>query len=205
MKNVPLSEKLGAMAVVDRLRHQQLHVQEYLDLPRRRDEIANGIRDYYQTHGIAFDDALVEQGVREFFSQRLAFAPPELGGFGKLLTRLLLLRDTPHRPAARRGADLGWLIPVLLGALLLLTFFAFVIAQDIKSKQAAAPETSPVTIITAPAETTHPPAPQAPPRAQQAQPPAMVQTEPPAADQGQDMLRQAEPRQDLRTIELHPF
>ncbi|MGF6590620.1 DUF6384 family protein [Pseudomonas sp. 2835] len=205
MINVPLSEKLGAMAVVDRLRHQQLQVQECLDLPRRRDEIAVGIRDYYQTHGIAFNDALVEQGVREFFSQRLAFAPPKLGGFGKLLTRLLLLRDTLNRPAARRGADLGWLIPVLLGALLLLTFFAFVIAQDIKSKQAAAPETSPVTTITAPVETTHSPAPQGSPRAQQAQPPAMVQTEPPAADPGKDMPRQAEPSQDLRTIELHPF
>lgn len=44
MRNVPLSEKLGAMAVVDRLRHQQLQVQECLDLPRRRDEIAIGTR-----------------------------------------------------------------------------------------------------------------------------------------------------------------
>jgi hypothetical protein len=37
-------------------------VQEHLDLPRRRAEVAERIRGYYQRQGIACDDSLIEQG-----------------------------------------------------------------------------------------------------------------------------------------------
>lgn len=92
MSSVPLSEQLGAMAVVDQLRHQQMQVQEHLNLPQRRAEVAERIRTYYQAQGIAYDDALIEQGVRAFFARRLAFEAPEQTTLQRLTTRLLLNR-----------------------------------------------------------------------------------------------------------------
>jgi len=92
MSSVPLSEQLGAMAVVDQLRHQQMQVQEPLNLPQRRAEVAERIRTYYQAQGIAYDDALIEQGVRAFFARRLAFEAPEQTALQRLTTRLLLNR-----------------------------------------------------------------------------------------------------------------
>lgn len=92
MSSVPLSEQLGAMAVVDQLRHQQMQVQEHLNLPQRRAEVAERIRTYYQAQGIAYDDALIEQGVRAFFARRLAFEAPEQTALQLLTTRLLLNR-----------------------------------------------------------------------------------------------------------------
>ena len=92
MSSVPLSEQLGAMAVVDQLRHQQMQVQEHLNLPQRRAEVAERIRTYYQAQGIAYDDALIEQGVRAFFARRLAFEAPEQTALQRLTTRLLLNR-----------------------------------------------------------------------------------------------------------------
>ncbi|MCU9529625.1 DUF6384 family protein [Pseudomonas mosselii] len=58
--SIPLSERIGAMGLVDQLRHREMAIQEHLDLPRRRAEVAEGIRTYYQSHGIAFDEATVE-------------------------------------------------------------------------------------------------------------------------------------------------
>lgn len=92
MSSVPLSEQLGAMAVVDQLRHQQMQVQEHLNLPQRRAEVASRIRSYYQSHGIAFDDALIEQGVRDFFARRLSFEAPAQSSVARLTSTLLLNR-----------------------------------------------------------------------------------------------------------------
>lgn len=92
MSSVPLSEQLGAMAVVDQLRHQQMQVQEHLNLPQRRAEVAERIRSYYQSHGIDYDDALIEQGVRDFFARRLAFEAPAQGTLARLGSTLLLHR-----------------------------------------------------------------------------------------------------------------
>lgn len=70
-----LGEQLGAMAIVDELRHKQMVVDEHLDLPKRRAEVAQRIRDYYAAHRLAVDDELIEQGVRAYFAQRLEFEP----------------------------------------------------------------------------------------------------------------------------------
>ena len=108
MKQGALSEQMGAMALVDQLRLQQRQVQDHLDLPRRRDEVAGRIRTYYQSQGIACDDALIDRGVRAFFAERLVFQAPELsrqsrswcwlitrqGRIAVLLFRALLLIGT---------------------------------------------------------------------------------------------------------------
>ncbi|WP_238541219.1 DUF6384 family protein [Pseudomonas sp. GM18] len=80
------------MAFVDELRHEQKQVQEHLDLPRRRADIAERIRVYYQSHDITFDDDLIEQGVRQFFAHRLKFEAPTLSDFNAWLVNTLINR-----------------------------------------------------------------------------------------------------------------
>ncbi|HGM5579600.1 TPA: DUF6384 family protein [Pseudomonas putida] len=91
---VSLSEQMGAMGLVDQLRHREMALQEHLDLPRRRAEVADRIRTYYQNQGIAFDDELVDQGVRAFFSRRLVFEAPPLTLAERILVQLGLARRT---------------------------------------------------------------------------------------------------------------
>lgn len=92
MAAVTLSEQMGAMAIVDDLRHRQLIAKEHLSLPERREEVVRRIRDYYQSKGIDADDALIEQGVREYFSKRLAFEAPEMSWFARMVTNVLISR-----------------------------------------------------------------------------------------------------------------
>lgn len=92
--SIPLSEQIGAMGLVDQLRHREMQIQEHLDLPRRRAEVAERIRSYYQHNGIAFDDATIEEGVRLFFSRRLVFEAPTLNLAQRLLVRLNMARGT---------------------------------------------------------------------------------------------------------------
>ncbi|WP_157966830.1 DUF6384 family protein [Pseudomonas sichuanensis] len=87
---VSLSEQMGAMALVDELRHRDMELQDHLDLPRRRAEVAERIRAYYQNNGIHYEDAQIEEGVRAFFSRRLMFEAPTLNFAQRLLTRLAM-------------------------------------------------------------------------------------------------------------------
>ncbi|MGF6590622.1 DUF6384 family protein [Pseudomonas sp. 2835] len=92
MKKPLISEHLGAMALVDEMRHQQLQLKEHLDLPRRQAEVAERIRTHYLQQGIQCDDELVEQGVHDFFARRLEFEAPDLAWHEKLLARILMAR-----------------------------------------------------------------------------------------------------------------
>ena len=87
-----LSEQLGAMALVDQLRHQQMEVEEHLNMPQRRTAVAARIREYYQNNGIAFTDAQIDQGVREFFDKRLTFDAPPQGMLNGWVSTALLNR-----------------------------------------------------------------------------------------------------------------
>jgi hypothetical protein len=116
MSRIPLSEQLTAMAFVDELRHEQKQVQEHLDLPQRRAEIAERIRNYYRNHDIIFDDDLIEQGVRRFFAHRLMFEAPSLNGFNAWLVRTLINREwgTPNAKPWFSGRRV-FLLAVTLG------------------------------------------------------------------------------------------
>lgn len=92
MRELTLSEQMGAMAVVDGLRHRQLQLNEHLNLPARREEATRGIREYYLQQNIEADDALIEKGVREFFSHRFTYLEPPLGFWSKALARAHLQR-----------------------------------------------------------------------------------------------------------------
>jgi|GEM_PF-2516323 len=85
-----ISEQMGAMALVDELRHRQMEVEEHLDLPRREAEVAERIRAYYKSQGIECDDQLVDQGVREFFNQRLVFEAQPMSLWQRFLGRLVI-------------------------------------------------------------------------------------------------------------------
>lgn len=98
--SVTLAEQMGAMAIVDDLRHRQRLIQDHLDLPARRQEVINKIRAYYQSKGIQADDALIEQGVREYFERRLTFEAPKEGFLSTRLITLYITRDKWWKAAA---------------------------------------------------------------------------------------------------------
>ena len=105
-----LTEQMGAMAIVDDLRHRQRLIQEHLDLPARRQEVINKIRAYYQSKGIEADNALIEQGTREYFERRLTFEAPEIGYLSSCLATFYITRDKWWKTAA-----LGVATSVLIG------------------------------------------------------------------------------------------
>ncbi|CAN7612858.1 DUF6384 family protein [Pseudoduganella sp. LjRoot289] len=92
-----LSEQLGAMALIDELRHRQMVVSEQLDLPRRRAEVGQRIRDYYAAQNIAVDEELIGQGVRAYFDGRLRFVPATPGMLAGLLARAYVRRGEQAR------------------------------------------------------------------------------------------------------------
>jgi len=102
-----LSEQLGAMAIIDELRHRQMVVDEHLDLPRRREEVAARIREYYAANRLAVDDELIAEGVRAYFAQRLEFEP----GPGDPAEREKALQYVAAQRASRQagqGRASGW-------------------------------------------------------------------------------------------------
>lgn len=100
MAQATLSEQMGAMALIDQLRQQQMVVQEHLNLPQRREEVARRIRDYYQSRNIAVDDAVVAQGVRAYFDRRLVFEAPRLGKVANSVANLYVTRSRWMKPVA---------------------------------------------------------------------------------------------------------
>ncbi len=98
MAEVSLRDQMGAMALIDEMRHKQMIVQEHLDLPRRREEVARRIREYYQSQNIEVNDALVEQGVRSYFERRLTYEAPPVGGLSSWLARIYITRSSWKKP-----------------------------------------------------------------------------------------------------------
>lgn len=131
MATATLTDQMGAMTLVDDLRHRQMVVQEHLDLPKRREEVAKRIREYYQSQNISFDEALVEQGVRAYFDRRLTFERPKTGNLSRLLAVAYIRRSR-------------WMVPVGAGLLALSVAGAagYQIMQARDADQTKAVETS---------------------------------------------------------------
>lgn len=98
MAEARLRDQMGAMALIDEMRHKQMIVQEHLDLPKRREEVVRRIREYYQSQNIAVNDELVEQGVRSYFEGRLTYEAPPAGGLSGLLARIYITRSSWKKP-----------------------------------------------------------------------------------------------------------
>lgn len=104
-----LSAQLGAMSIIDELRRKQMMVAEQLDLPRRRADVEQRIRAYYDAQNIPVDDGLIAKGVRAYFDGRLQFRPASPGKLQALLSRLYVQRAR-HASIYRRclrGAAVG--------------------------------------------------------------------------------------------------
>ncbi|MQA52913.1 DUF6384 family protein [Pseudomonas piscis] len=100
MSSISLTEQMGAMALIDELRYSQAEVQKHLDLPRHRLLVAERIREYYRSRGIEVEDALVEEGVRNFFANRLTYAAQPIGAWAKGLARIYIARARWLMPVA---------------------------------------------------------------------------------------------------------
>lgn len=109
MAEARLREQMGAMALIDEMRHRQMVVQEHLDLPRRREEVARRIREYYRSQNIQVADELVEQGVRTYFDKRLSYEAPRTGKLPDLLARVYVSRSSWKKPALAGVAALALL------------------------------------------------------------------------------------------------
>ena len=93
MGEVSLRDQLGALAVIDEMRHRDMVVQEHLDLPKRRAEVILRVREFYATRGVEVDEATIEQGVKAYFDRRLTFEAPELTPLQERLARLYITRE----------------------------------------------------------------------------------------------------------------
>lgn len=87
---VRLADHVGALALVDDLRHQQNIIDELIDLPRRREEVARMLREHYTRQNIPVLDSLIEAGVRAYFDRRLRFEAPQPAGLRARLSQALM-------------------------------------------------------------------------------------------------------------------
>lgn len=81
MASPTLQDQMGAMALIDELRHRRMNVQQHMNLPLHRAEVATRIRDYYLNQNIVVGDDVIEAGVRAYFERRLRFDSPDLTGW----------------------------------------------------------------------------------------------------------------------------
>lgn len=102
MNTIRLDEQMGAMALIDALREQQLRVEEHLDLQRRREAIAQRIREYYVAHGQQVDDAMIAEGVRAYFADRLTWKSHGFTGWQARLVGAYVRREL-WLPKVRTG------------------------------------------------------------------------------------------------------
>jgi hypothetical protein len=93
MGEVSLRDQLGALAVIDDLRHRDMVVQEHLDLPQRRAEVLRRVREYYASRGVEVDEATIEQGVKAYFDRRLTYEVQEISPMQARLARLYITRQ----------------------------------------------------------------------------------------------------------------
>jgi len=93
MGQASLRDQLGALAVIDTLRHRELVVQEHLDLPKRRAEVILRVREFYSMRNVEVDAATIEQGVKAYFDQRLTYEAPNLTPLQQRMARLYIRRD----------------------------------------------------------------------------------------------------------------
>jgi len=103
---VTLTEQMGAMSLIDDMRHKQMLVQEHLNLPERRREVAQRIRDYYASKSIETDTDMVDKGVADYFSKRLTYEAGAGNKFKELIAGAYVTRNK-------------WLSKVIIGAIVL--------------------------------------------------------------------------------------
>jgi len=100
MSNVSLTVQLGAMQYVDDIRHARSAVDDQLDMPKRRLEVANRIAEYYAAQQISVTPDAIESGVRAYFDRRLSFEAPKVGTLAALVATVYVTRGQWGRKLA---------------------------------------------------------------------------------------------------------
>lgn len=93
MADITFSEQMGAIALIDSMRHRALRVSEHLDVAARAEEAKKRIRSFYEQQRIAVDDNLVDAGVQQYFDRRLTFEPHRLGRWGSMAAKAFVSRS----------------------------------------------------------------------------------------------------------------
>jgi hypothetical protein len=93
MSGATLTDQVGAMTFVDEIRHRKMAVDEHLDLPKRRQDVGNKIREYYVANNIPVSDEIIDDGVRRYFDGRLVFEAPDLERIPAFFAKLFITRD----------------------------------------------------------------------------------------------------------------
>lgn len=88
-----LTEQIGAMALIDELRANDIALEEHLNADQKKSALCNRIRDYYNKKGIAVTDDLINLGVQEYFKNRLRFIPTTLTPMERVFASLYISRE----------------------------------------------------------------------------------------------------------------
>lgn len=92
MREVKLSDQLGAMAIIDELYQNQQLLLEHLDRETLHNNLKQSIEDYYQTQNLAIDDKTIEKGINLWFDKRLRFNAPKRSWLQRFLVACYLKR-----------------------------------------------------------------------------------------------------------------
>ncbi len=112
---------LAAMAEVDRLKSREELLAVEADLPARVADVTARLKEVYARQGVAVPDHVIAQGVEQFFSQRLVFAPPP-PTLGARLAPLWIHRGAIIKIGAALAASFLILFAVF--------YFAFVVPAE---------------------------------------------------------------------------
>lgn len=107
---ISLEDQLGAMSVIDALRHQQRVVRDLVDLPQRRREVAARLQAYYAQKGIDVDQDTIDSGVRTYFAKRLEFTAPQTSRFQDAWARAYIKRGVWMKPLAIGTVSIALLV-----------------------------------------------------------------------------------------------
>lgn len=65
-----IRDQVGVMAIIDQVRHQQSAHDEYLSLNAQKETVRQRVTDYYTSQGITVSDAVIDEGIKKWFSDR---------------------------------------------------------------------------------------------------------------------------------------
>lgn len=72
-----LSDQIGAMSIVDKLRFQTHRVQDFMNIAEQKAQLVQKIAAGYRAEGVTVSTETIEQGVEEWYKNRLTFKESE--------------------------------------------------------------------------------------------------------------------------------
>ena len=142
--DLPLTDVMLAMDVVDTLRHEESLLATALNAKAREQALVERVRDAYQSQGISVSDEMIAEGVAALKARQYAYEPPAPG----LRTRLL------HAWVRRRRIGGGLGVLGGLAAIIGLGWYGFVVSPENAEREAQATQLNNQVIVAATEVTT---------------------------------------------------